>query len=245
MAHNIMSQKRAASSGDGRGGAGDSGSDGDDDDDDGGGGSSSSDDDFGPSLGNDAAAAASSSSAAGSKSTKKLKKLKKIKKANPHEQFYLDNLPSTDFYEKSYMNKAVISHIVISKPTEYIITACRDGLVYFWKKMLTGVEFVKKMQAHLACIHSLVLSGDGLKLATSSLDKTVKFYDVSGFDLVNFIEVAFVPTRASSMHPPPPPPVCGSTMRVDPYLYLSYLQLPRHLLRLNRSFTSTFLDQAP
>lgn len=72
----------------------------------------------------------------------------KKRKILPHEKLYLDALPSAESYEKSYMHRDVITHCVVS-PTDFIITASCDGHVKFWKKMETGIEFVKHFRSHL------------------------------------------------------------------------------------------------
>jgi len=36
-----------------------------------------------------------------------------------HEQLYLDNLPSAESYERSYMHRDVITHIVVTKYVKY------------------------------------------------------------------------------------------------------------------------------
>lgn len=64
------------------------------------------------------------------------------------EKLFLENLPNTECYEKSYMHRDVITHLVVTK-TDFIITASNDGHVKFWKKMEEGIEFVKHFRSHL------------------------------------------------------------------------------------------------
>lgn len=65
-----------------------------------------------------------------------------------YEKLYLENLPNTECYEKSYMHRDNITHIVVTK-TDFVITASVDGHVKFWKKMEEGIEFVKHFRSHL------------------------------------------------------------------------------------------------
>lgn len=58
---------------------------------------------------------------------------KKKRKILKYEHLYLENLPTCDTYEKSYMHRDVITHIIITK-TDFLITASCDGHVKFWKK---------------------------------------------------------------------------------------------------------------
>lgn len=66
-----------------------------------------------------------------------------------YEKLYLDNLPDTECYEKSYMHRDIITHVVATK-TDFVITASIDGHVKFWKKMEEGIEFVKHFRSHLS-----------------------------------------------------------------------------------------------
>ncbi|KAG5673041.1 hypothetical protein PVAND_003119 [Polypedilum vanderplanki] len=110
-----------------------------------------------------------------------------------HEKLYLDNLPNTDCYEKSYMHRDNISFVVCTK-TDFIITASCDGHVKFWKKTEDGIEFVKHFRAHLHPITSLSANAMGTLLCTSSTDKTVKIFDVVNFDMINMIKLDYTPS---------------------------------------------------
>lgn len=72
---------------------------------------------------------------------------KKKQKIVKFEKLYLDLLPSAELYERSYMHRDALSHIVVSK-TDFIITASVDGHVKFWKKQPLGIEFVKHFLSH-------------------------------------------------------------------------------------------------
>jgi hypothetical protein len=50
------------------------------------------------------------------------------------------------------MHRDVVTHICVSKPTEFVVTASNDGHVKFWKKMAETIEFVKHYQAHLGTV---------------------------------------------------------------------------------------------
>lgn len=65
-----------------------------------------------------------------------------------YEKLYLENLPDAECYEKSYMHRDVITHVVVTK-TDFIVTASIDGHLKFWKKMEDGIEFVKHFRSHL------------------------------------------------------------------------------------------------
>ena len=93
------------------------------------------------------------------------------------EKVYLEALPSGQMYETSYMHRDVVTHVVVSQATDFVITGSADGHIKFWKKMPEGIEFVKHYKSHNGPITSLSLSVDQLQLCTSSSkDKCMKFY---------------------------------------------------------------------
>lgn len=170
----------------------------DDDDDD-------SDDDFGPKPlqagGDDASAPAAGGAAAGAASAAAPAHVKPKKKLR-HESLYLDNLPSAVLYEKSYMHRDVVSHVAVARSCEFVVTASVDGHVKFWRKMAAGIEFVKHFQAHLGPIHALAVSPCGRRLATTSSDCFIKFFEVATFDMSCMAGLDYTPTCAAW--------ICGS-----------------------------------
>ncbi|POM74487.1 Peptidylprolyl isomerase domain and WD repeat-containing protein 1, partial [Phytophthora palmivora] len=120
---------------------------------------------------------------------------KKKHKKLPFEAAYLKNLPSAAMYERSFMHRATVSHVLVAPETQFIVTASVDGHVKFWKKMAKGIEFVKHYKAHLQDVRGLAVSADGLRLCSTSADRSIKFYDVLAFDMVNMLSVAFTPAE--------------------------------------------------
>lgn len=112
------------------------------------------------------------------------------------ESLYLDKLPAAECYEHSYMHRDVVSHVAVSKTTEFIVTGSVDGHVKFWKKMAETIEFVKHYQAHLGAINAMVVSPDGKMLVTTATDNMIKFFEISGFDMSNMISTSYTPTAA-------------------------------------------------
>lgn len=68
-----------------------------------------------------------------------------------------ENLPCAKFYERSYMHKDVINHIIVSSISEHIITCSTDGNVKFWKKVFHLIEFVRQFKAHKGMINGACL----------------------------------------------------------------------------------------
>lgn len=102
-----------------------------------------------------------------------------------NEEAYLDALPSADQYQKSYMHRDVVTHVLITPRTDMVVTGSADGQLKIWKKVADSIEFVKQFRAHTGSFAGLATSSDGLWLGTTSAgDKTMKIFDVVGFDMV-------------------------------------------------------------
>ena len=74
---------------------------------------------------------------------------KRKKKRLAFEKMYVDNLPSVDQYERSFMHRDIVTHMAVSKNTEFVISASADGHVKFWKK-------VPPAFCVRACVHTCV-----------------------------------------------------------------------------------------
>lgn len=120
----------------------------------------------------------------------------KKRKILQFEEQYLERLPLSNMYEKSYMHKDWVTHVVVAKQPEFVITESIDGVVKFWKKQKTGIEFAKQFKSHLQRIVDLVVSHDGSLCASVSLDKTVKIFDVATFDMIAIVKLEYFPGKA-------------------------------------------------
>jgi hypothetical protein len=130
---------------------------------------SSSDDDLGPAL----------------PSTAPPKKKRKL----PYEKLYISALPKSPRYSKSLMHKDQLCFVTMTPSTEFLITSSTDGVVKFWKKVATGIEFVKEFKAHNGEIRCVSVSPDGRSFATAGTDKTIKLFDVVTFGRPNASEI--------------------------------------------------------
>jgi peptidylprolyl isomerase domain and WD repeat-containing protein 1 len=82
--------------------------------------------------------------------------------------------------------------VLISVKYEFIFTMSIDGYLKFWKKVQSGVEFVKTFKAHLGKINGASLSSSETRLATvCSKDSALKIFDVVNFDLMHMIKLKF------------------------------------------------------
>ena len=104
----------------------------------------------------------------------------------------LAELPSSEMYEKSFMHRDHVTHIVCTV-SDFVITGSRDGQLKFWKKMQNGIEFVKHFRAHLAPLSGLTATLDGSLLATTAADKAFKVFDVLSFDMIAWASLDFTP----------------------------------------------------
>uniref|UniRef100_H2YC10 peptidylprolyl isomerase n=1 Tax=Ciona savignyi TaxID=51511 RepID=H2YC10_CIOSA len=111
----------------------------------------------------------------------------------PYEQMYLDNMPDSDRYERSFMHRDTLTHVCVTK-TDFVLTASSDGHVKFWKKQERGVEFVKHFRAHLGAITCMSASYNGELMCTVADDKAMKVFDVVNFDMINMIKLGYIPS---------------------------------------------------
>ncbi|CAH4029039.1 peptidylprolyl isomerase domain and WD repeat-containing protein 1 [Pieris brassicae] len=123
----------------------------------------------------------------------------KKRKVLEFEELYLENLPSSETYERSYMHRDVVTHVVVTK-TDFVVTASQDGHLKFWKKQEEGVEFVKHFRCHLAPISHISANSTGTLLCTASSEKTIKIFDVVNFDMINMISIDFEPYCTEWVH---------------------------------------------
>ncbi|XP_019507969.1 PREDICTED: peptidylprolyl isomerase domain and WD repeat-containing protein 1 [Hipposideros armiger] len=127
--------------------------------------------------------------------------LAKKRKVLDFERVYLDNLPSASMYERSYMHRDVITHVVCTK-TDFIITASHDGHVKFWKKVEEGIEFVKHFRSHLGIIESIAVSCEGALFCSVGDDKAMKVFDVVNFDMINMLKLGYFPGQCEWVYCP-------------------------------------------
>jgi peptidylprolyl isomerase domain and WD repeat-containing protein 1 len=120
----------------------------------------------------------------------------KGKRMKANHVIFAQQLPDAVDYEVSYMHRDVVSHVVVARSCEFIVTASEDGHVKFWRKMQDSIEFVKHFHAHLEPIHSMVISPDGQKLLTTSNDQMLKIFDIAIFDMSSMIECDYIPTAS-------------------------------------------------
>jgi peptidylprolyl isomerase domain and WD repeat-containing protein 1 len=117
-----------------------------------------------------------------------------------YEAVYLEQLPCTELYEKSYLHRDIVTHVAFASATEFLFTASVDGHIKFWKKQPEGIEFVKHFRAHLAPVRCLAVSADSLFLASISADQSLKIYDVKNFGLYFFLQQRILTPRRYDKH---------------------------------------------
>lgn len=118
---------------------------------------------------------------------------KKRNRTLAHEAAFLENLPLSRRYSKSYMHRDNVSFVTVAPSTHFVITTSNDGIVKFWKKRKIGIEFARQYRAHVEPIIDVSLSCDSTLYATLSSDKTVKVFDVIDSDMINFFSLSFAP----------------------------------------------------
>ncbi|VDD92961.1 unnamed protein product [Enterobius vermicularis] len=117
------------------------------------------------------------------------------------EETYLRAIPRATQYEKSFMHRDTVSH-VIATATDFIITASVDGHLKFWKKKHgEGIEFVKHFRCHLHAFKHITVNHNGTLMSTvCKEDKSLKIFDVPNFDMINMFKLDFAPETACWIH---------------------------------------------
>lgn len=91
------------------------------------------------------------------------------------------------------MHRELINNVICTAKNEYVITFSIDGHIKFWRKVYHLVEFVKHFKAHSGLITGVSLSRDHNLLATVSIDKTLKIFDIANCDLMTVVRLPFSP----------------------------------------------------
>lgn len=125
---------------------------------------------------------------------------KRKKRTIENEILYVENLPSCEAYEKSYMHRDVVTHVLVTPTTDFIVTASCDGHIKFWKKVFGGIEFVKHFRAHLTNVQDMSVDSTGKLLCSCSSDETAKIFDVVNFDMINMMKLGYKPQSCQWIH---------------------------------------------
>ena len=64
-----------------------------------------------------------------------------LTKQQEMQNYTLDNIPTSELYEKSYMHRDIVDGVYSSLETDFVITTSLDGHLKFWKKNYVGIEF--------------------------------------------------------------------------------------------------------
>jgi peptidylprolyl isomerase domain and WD repeat-containing protein 1 len=124
-------------------------------------------------------------------------------KKRPRRDRLLEEIPTSAHYHVSFMHRATVSHVLSSGRHGYIVTACEDGIVKFWKRISSEppeeqttskeaptpcLEFVKSFTAHIGPVLSLCLDPTEDTVASIGSDGLIKIYDVSTFDATAMVK---------------------------------------------------------
>lgn len=123
---------------------------------------------------------------------------RKRRKILQHEQVYLDKLPNAKSYERSFMHRQVLSHVISTK-TDFAITVSIDGCIKFWK-IQESIEFVREFEAHTGLVTCVSVNDLGTLFASVSETKELRIFDIRNFDMISMIELDFVPQCVSWAH---------------------------------------------
>ena len=132
-----------------------------------------------------------------------MKKKRRLEQEPPPRS--LQEIPSSQHYQVSYLHRSIITQIAVSSKHDYILSASEDGIVKFWKRTPSSqkcLEFIKSYLAHVGPILTMITSANGGDHAASiGMDGCIKFYDVVSFDVTGMIrakDILFPPSDSNS-----------------------------------------------
>lgn len=134
------------------------------------------------------------------------------------------------------MHKDQVDSVTVApSPSDFVITTSVDGVVKFWKKTATGIEFAKEYRAHSGRIQSSTISVDGVAFATAGdeEDKTIKLFDVVTFDLLSILNLESPATCICWVHRRGSSPMLAVAVGKAIYIYdgRGETQEPLHTLK--------------
>ncbi|KAH0794729.1 peptidyl-prolyl cis-trans isomerase CYP71 [Histomonas meleagridis] len=97
----------------------------------------------------------------------------------------LSRLPSAEMYYRSYMHVDQVLFVTYSEQIDFFISMSIDGVIQFWHKTETDIEFVRKINTKDGPFNSFSVSHDGKYIATSSKNGRICVFDIPSFDLVS------------------------------------------------------------
>jgi peptidylprolyl isomerase domain and WD repeat-containing protein 1 len=127
----------------------------------------------------------------------------------------LDEIPTPAHYHVSFMHRQTVTHVISSSRHGYIVTACDEGVVKFWKRTSTEppedtlknstddepatpcLEFCKSYTAHIGPVFALCLDPSEDTVASIGKDGLIKLYDVSTFDATAMVKTSHSFGRAA------------------------------------------------
>jgi peptidylprolyl isomerase domain and WD repeat-containing protein 1 len=115
-----------------------------------------------------------------------------VKKRIIDQVFKSDSIPTAELYEFSYMHRDIVTHVLCSTETEFVITiSADDGIVKFWKKQAVGIEFVKSFDCECPIVDGAI-SVNGRELAIVSTDSRLRLFDIESFNLIGMVSTKYV-----------------------------------------------------
>ncbi|OHT01347.1 Peptidyl-prolyl cis-trans isomerase cyp15 [Tritrichomonas foetus] len=100
---------------------------------------------------------------------------------------FVNRLPSSEMYYRSYMHKDTVQFVASSPQNNFFLSMSVDGVLKFWHKpeKENELDFVKKISTKDGTFFSYSISYDGKYIATGSKNGRVCIFDIPSFDLIN------------------------------------------------------------
>ena len=133
---------------------------------------------------------------------------------------HLSRLPSAALYERSYLHREQLTHLLLTPLTSFLLTASRDGVLKWWKKVKGTITFVRQYRAHEGALLCLTCDLAGTNAVSIGCDRWLKWFDVVNFDLVHMIQLTYDAAAAAWVHEREGKPTICVSSRTTPEVFL-------------------------
>lgn len=136
-----------------------------------------------------------------------------MEKVSTDGSIYLNKIPSSKMYYRSYMHRSTIDFTVSIKKMNFFVTISDDGIIKFWHRIDDELEFVYEHKFD-SKIYSFTLSKDEEYLAFGTFSSKILLFKVKTFEIISVFSL-----KSTN-------PVCVTFIDIeqtlDPYIAYSY-----------------------
>ena len=102
-----------------------------------------------------------------------------------NKKIFLDRLPSSEMYYRSYMHKEQIQFVITSPRYEFVISMSTDGVIKFWHVFESELEAIKTISTHSGPFQSYSITHDEEFFATGTKNGRIFIFRIQSFELIS------------------------------------------------------------